>query len=111
MRRVPPAQPFRGVPPQPVPIIGQQQASQAQQQAQMQAAISQAIQSLAMGIYSRLATAHLGTTPTHPADPDRLRQLAKDSTVAARAYFEGIGVIESQAPHTQQPEGNGDGKA
>lgn len=102
MRSVPPAQPFgqppRGIPPQPVPIIGQQQASQAQAQAHMQAAISQAIQQLSMGIYAQLATARISIRDDHQAvEPDRFRQLAKDSLVAARAYFEGIGIIEQEA--------------
>jgi hypothetical protein len=97
----------------PIPIIGQQAPSQAQQQAQAHAAIQAAVQQLSLGIYSDLAVDHLALHTTHPADPARLRQLAKDSLVAARAYFEGLGVIE--IPTTQQPadqaQGDSDGQA
>ncbi len=78
-----------------VPIIGQQQQQQQQQmQAQLQAAIGQ----VSLGIYSHLATAYITTRDKHQSvDQDQLRQLAKDAQIAARAYFEGIGVIQQDA--------------
>ena len=73
------------------PIIGQQQQ---QMQAQVQAAIGQ----LSLGIYTQVATAHVGTRDEHQSiEPDRLRRLAKDSQAAARYFFEGIGVIQLDA--------------
>jgi len=73
------------------PILGQRQQ---QMQAQVQAAIGQ----LSMGIYSQLASAHIAT---QSVDLDRLRQLAKDSQVAARCYFEGLGIISQNQGESQ----------
>jgi len=114
MRSLPPLRPQQFHPPHsphmaPIPIIGQQQA---QQQAQAQAAIQAAVQSLSLGIYSDLAVGHLALHTTHPADPSRLRQLAADSLIAARAYFEGLGVIEiPAAQQPEQPQGDSNGQA
>ncbi len=72
------------------PIIGQQQQKL---QAQIQAAMNQ----LSLQIYTHLATAHIATRDLHNAvDQEQLRQLAKDSQVAGRCYFEGIGVISRE---------------
>ena len=72
------------------PIIGQRQQ---QMQAQVQAAIGQ----LSMGIYIQLATAHVVTRDKHETvDQDRLRQLAKDSQVAGKCYFEGLKIISQE---------------
>jgi hypothetical protein len=82
-----------------VPLLNQRQRpTQGQlQAAQVQAAIGQ----ISMGIYSQLATTHIATRDEHQsADQEKLRQLAKDSQVAARCFFEGIGVIEP-APREQ----------
>ena len=72
-------------------ILGQQQ--QQKLQAQIQAAMNQ----LSLQIYTHLATAHIATRDLHNAvDQEQLRQLAKDSQVAGRCYFEGIGVIQRE---------------
>jgi len=77
-----------------VPIIGQQQQ---QQQQQMQSQVSAAIGQIALGIYSHLATAHVGTLDKHQAlDQDKLRRMAKDAQIAAHCYFEAMGVIAKQ---------------
>ena len=74
-----------------VPIIGQQQQ---QQQQQMQAQVQAAIGQVSLGIYSQIAAAHIDTRDKHQSiDQDQLRQLAKDAQLAARCYFEGIGVL------------------
>lgn len=76
-----------------VPIIGRQQPNRQQIETQVQAAVAQ----LSMGIYAQLANAHIATRDEHQTvDQDRLRQLAKESQVAARCYFEGIGVISQE---------------
>jgi hypothetical protein len=76
------------------PIIGQKHQQLA---AQIQAAMGQ----LSMGIYSQLAIHHV-TTMYDGAEPnaDTLRALAKHAQTAARAYFEGLGIIE----HEKAPE-------
>ena len=72
-----------------VPIVGQQQR-------QMQASLQAAIGQLSLSIYNQLATGHIATLDAHQTiDRDRLRQLARDANVAARCYFEGMGVIEA----------------
>jgi hypothetical protein len=80
-----------------VPLLGQrpQQLNDDQKQQQMQAQVQAAIGQLSMGIYIQLASA-----PAVPFDPDTLRKLAKDSQVAARSYFEGIGVIVQNQEET-----------
>ena len=70
------------------PIIGQRQQ---QAVAQVTAAMAQ----LSMAIYTHIIDRH-----GIPFDPEMLRKLAKDSQVAARAYFEGIGVIQQQGDGT-----------
>ncbi len=81
--------PFGG---QQVPIIGQQQQ---QQQQQMQAQVQAAIGQVSLGIYSQLSAANIATLDKHQSiDQDQLRQLAKDAQIAARCYFESIGVLK-----------------
>jgi len=76
------------------PLIGQRQQ---QMQAQVQAAIGQ----LSIGIYSQLASAHVGTRDEHQTvDKKQLRKLAKDAQIAALAYFEGIGVVKPNQQET-----------
>ena len=94
--------------PQPgyrVPMLGQGQTRpEAQHQAQ-QAAVSQAVQQMSMGIFSRIAAR---TINGGDADEARLQQVARDSMTAARCYFEAMGVIERQPPkpqYTPKPEG------
>lgn len=80
------------------PIIGQQKQ---QMQAQVQAVIRQ----VSLGIYSQLASTHLGTLDKHESlNQDQLRKLAKDSQVAAQCYFEGIGVIQPRAEEQEEKE-------
>ena len=75
--------------PQGVPLLGQQQ-----QRARAQ--LMQAVGQLSLGIYSQLAVAHIANVDraTQEADPERLRQLARDSQTAAQCYFEGLGVAQ-----------------
>ena len=81
--------PIDNIPPNlGVPLLGQQQ-----QQQQQLAAIQQAVNQLSMGIYSHAATCYVETRDAHQTiDPDKLQQLARDSMIAARAYFEGLGI-------------------
>lgn len=73
-----------------VPAIGQQQK-------QMQAQLKMAIQQLSQAIYVPSAISHIATRDEHQeADPDRMRQLARDSVAAAKCYFEGTGVIKTE---------------
>ena len=70
-----------------IPVLGQQrQVAEAQ--------IMQAVQGLSLTVYSRIAAEMLD--PEKDANPEHLRHLAKGSMIAARAYFEGLGVIERQ---------------
>jgi hypothetical protein len=84
--------------PMNIPLLGQhnghQQPSAAQAHQQAQQAIAQAIRQLSISIYAQaVAGLDIALAPAL-ATPDRLRQLAADSMVAARAYFEGVGVLE-----------------
>lgn len=74
------------------PLLGQQQAQQ-------RAAVQQAMHQLAMGIFSQLAVAQI--IADHTADRAHLSGLAADSMAAARAYFEGIGVIQEEVANDQ----------
>ena len=76
-----------------VPVLGQQRAA-------AQQAVNQAVQQLSTGIYSHLAIHHLTTLdrPRQEAEPELLRGFAKDSMVAAQAYFEGLGIAKFQRP-------------
>jgi len=88
----------------PVPILGQQNQQQPSQQQQMQAQVQAAIGQVSLGIYSHLATAYITTRDEHQSiDQDQLRQLAKESQIAAKCYFEGIGVI-AQNPQEDSKE-------
>jgi hypothetical protein len=82
------------IPPLPqfgqAPLIGQREKHV---QTQVQAAIAQ----LSQGIYVQLASGHVATRNSPQAvDPEKMRQLAKNSVVAARCYFEGVGVIKQE---------------
>ena len=58
-----------------------------------EAAIQQQMHELAMEIYTRLAADHISDDHyTRPLSVELLRQLAGHSQVAARAYFEQMGV-------------------
>lgn len=64
------------------PLAGGQQQSP-------EVAIAQQVQELAITIYCELvAKRHAGS----PADPIALRLLAQDAQIAAKAYFESMGV-------------------
>ena len=67
---------------------------QVDHQAAAQAAIMQAVQQLGMSAYLRLAGDYLARREGQPAEPERLRELAKQAQTAARAYFEGVGMLE-----------------
>jgi hypothetical protein len=87
-------------PGRPVPILGQQQQMQ---QKQLEQQVHGMMGQMALGIYTHLATSHIATRDeTHQeADKDQLRKHAKEAQVAARCYFEGIGVIQ-----TEEEKGN-----
>jgi hypothetical protein len=88
--------PAMGAVPLNVPANGLGQMQQHQQQAQL--VIQQAIQEMAAGIYSGLAADHIAELDTHEEiGRDRLKQVAADSLVAARCYFEGLGAISPEA--------------
>ena len=90
--------PAMGAVPLNVPANGLGQMQQHQQQAQAQLVIQQAIQEMAAGIYSGLAADHIAELDTPGAiGRDRLKQVAADSLVAARCYFEGLGAISPEA--------------
>ena len=59
----------------------------------------QALQSLSITIYTQLATAYIATLdrPLKEPDPAYLGKLARESNVAARAYFEGLGIAQFKA--------------
>jgi len=94
-----------------VPILGQQQQQQqlTQQQEQMaRMQVMQAAGEMASGMYVQLAVAHIASR-----DPDlydcvdviHLRVTAKKCMEAAKAYFEGIGVIETKHDSEVEPDG------
>ena len=72
-------------PPGQIPVIGQQQQRAV-------AAVQQGIAQLSLSIYSRAA---LDLIDSNTLDTNALRELAKRSVAAARAYYEGIGAIET----------------
>jgi len=72
-----------------VPLLGQRKS-------QAEAAVMQAMGNLSVSIYQRVVAGMLVEFPTDEPDPERFRQLAKHSQVAAQAYFEGIGVISRE---------------
>ena len=75
------------VPPfgQQVPVLGQQQQRAAQ------AGIMQAVHSLAIGIYSRLAADRIQQGDCLPTD---LHKVATDSLTAAQCYFHALGIAQ-----------------
>ena len=84
-----------------IPILGQNNTPQ---QAAL-AAINQAVQQLSLGIYSRLAGDYIASRDTHqPAEREHLQQLARDSQVAAQAFFEGLGVAQFSTPEDKDKE-------
>jgi hypothetical protein len=73
----------------PIPIIGgRPQPTEQQMQSQVQAAI----QSLAMQLYIKTASAQT-IADTH-SPKDVYRELSKQCHTAARAYFEAAGIIQ-----------------
>jgi len=76
-------------PPQGVPVIGQRQQ-------QMEQQLAQAVGQMSTAIYIQLASAHIAAVdhPHQSPCPQRLKQLARDSQVAAKAYFEGLGIAQ-----------------
>lgn len=94
---------MHGVPQQPigirqrVPILGQQQQPNQDQMARMQ--IMQAVHAMSSGLYVQLAAAHIATRDPgldQDVDEEHLRNLAAKCMTAAKAYFEGLGMIQSE---------------
>lgn len=67
---------------QQVPVIGQQRQ-------QFQQVVGQQLQTLSIAIYTRVAARHL---EAGEPSAEHLRTLAQGSQVAARAFFESMGV-------------------
>jgi len=98
---------------QRVPIIGQQQPTQQQQEQMARMQIMQAINEMASGMYVQLAVAHVANVTRNPftdedVNPEYLRPLAKKCMTAAKAFFEGIGVIETKHESEVEPGGRED---
>jgi len=98
---------------QRVPIIGQQQQQPTQQQQEQMARIQimQAVNDMAVGMYIQLAVAHVATRDQaldQDVDVDHLRPLAKKCMTAAKAFFEGIGVIQTEHNSEVKPDGRTD---
>lgn len=75
---LPPVQPALSMPPQ---------------QTSPEQAIMEQMQELALEIYARLAVAHLNADHyTEPLSHEHLKAIANHSQIAARAYFESMGV-------------------
>lgn len=72
-----------------VPILGQQQ-----QQAKLQ--LMQAMSTLSLEIYTKMSSEYCGALGHTHLDVEKLKLMAKNSRVAAQAYFEGLGIIEPQ---------------
>lgn len=83
-----------------IPLIGQGQ--QLDERAQIMAHISQQLRALSQGIYVRVASDMVGDGAS---DADDFRQAAKDSQLAARAYFEAMGVVFEPEPSEPQASG------
>ena len=94
-----------------VPLLGQQQQPTQQQQEQMaRLQIMQAINEMASGMYVQLAVAHVATRDQYlgqDVDTEYLRPLAKKCLIAAKAFFEGVGVISITEPSEQGEHGPG----
>lgn len=92
---------------QQVPLLGQQHPPPKEQQEQIaRAQVMQTMNEMAVGMYVQLAVAHIGTRDQslgQDVDDEQLRSMAKKCVVAAKAFFEGVGVIES-APSNEQGE-------
>jgi hypothetical protein len=89
---------------QRVPILGQQQPTQQQQEQMARMQVMQAVNEMATGMYVQLAVAHLATRDPgldQDLDPEYLRPLAKKCMTAAKAFFEGLGVLECADQHEQ----------
>ena len=84
-----------------VPLLGQQQPTQQQQEQMARMQIMQAINEMASGMYVQLSVAHVATRDQaleQDVDVEYLRPLAKKCLIAAKAFFEGIGVISITEP-------------
>jgi hypothetical protein len=79
-----------------VPHLGQQAAQKEQAEKQAQAGVMQTVQQLSLKIYSDLALRQ--SWPLDDKAVEELQQLARDSQVAARAYFEGLGIAQFGEP-------------
>lgn len=83
---------------QRVPILGQQQQLTQQQQEQMaRLQMMQAANDMAVGMYVQLAVAHIATRGAgldQEVDVEYLRPLARQCMTSAKAFFEGLGVLQ-----------------
>ena len=89
-----------------LPVIGQQQRAAA-------ASINQAVQGMAMAIFTQaaarlIAVEATNTNPINYTTDALLQLLAQDSMRAAKAYFAGLGIAtfrdEPQTPQPPQPQ-------
>ncbi len=78
--------------------MGQQQQPTQQQQEQMaRLQMMQVANDMAVGMYVQLAVAHIATRDTgldQEVDVEYLRPMAKQCMTAAKAFFEGLGVLQ-----------------
>ena len=92
-----------------VPLRGQQSPNQEQLVALQQAQDAQAIRAMAGSMYVQLAVAHLANVTRNPftdedVNPEYLRPLAKKCMIAAKAFFDGIGVIQTKNDSEVEPD-------
>jgi len=105
-RNRPPNFPHLQQPLNNLPLIGQQQHAAA-------ASINQAVQGMAMAIYTQaiarlMAIEPTNTTPINYTTDAIFELFAQDSMRAAKSYFSGLGIAtfrdEPQTPQTPQPQ-------
>jgi hypothetical protein len=85
-----------------VPLLGQQQQQPTQEQQEQMARmqIMQAVNEMASGMYVQLALPSIIDDERY-VDVAKLRPLAKKCMIAAKAFFEGIGVIQFAGQNEQ----------
>ena len=96
-----------------VPLRGQQSPNQEQLVALQQEQDAQAIRAMAGSMYVQLAVANLANVTRNPftdedVNPEYLRPLAKKCMIAAKAFFDGIGVIQTTDDSEVEPDGRED---
>ena len=94
-----------------VPLRGQQSPNQEQLVALQQEQDAQAIKAMAGSMYVQLVVQELADGDERlpdDVDVEYLRPLAKKCMTAAKAFFEGIGVIQTTDDSEVEPDGRED---